>query len=75
VIWAKSFRAQYPSLAIKFIGQALEKEHAEDEFFEFGGVHLATKDVRSFEKKALQLRESDFFPVHNFYEAPSLPGI
>jgi hypothetical protein len=69
------FAAKNISLSIKFIRQAREKEHTKDEFLEFGGVHLATKDVRRFEKKALQLRESDFFPIHNSYEAPSLLGI
>ena len=42
-------------LAVKLIGQALQKEHAEDKFLEFGRIHLAAKDVRGLEEKAFQL--------------------
>jgi hypothetical protein len=47
--------SQLLALPVEFIRQALEEEHAEDEFLELGGIHLAAQDVRGLEKKAFEL--------------------
>jgi hypothetical protein len=41
----------------KHIRTALEKEHAEDEIFVEGGIHLAAQDVGSGIEVAFELRE------------------
>jgi len=42
---------QLLALAVKLVGESLQKEHAEDEFLELRGVHLAAQYVRGFEEK------------------------
>jgi hypothetical protein len=39
------------------VGATLKKQHAENVFFEFRGVHLASQDVGSLEKVAFELLE------------------
>ena len=55
--------AELLALAVELVGEALEEQHAEDEFLELGGVHLAAQDVGGLEKKAFELGEGDFFVV------------
>ena len=52
------------ALAVEFVGQALQEEHAEDEFLELGGVHLAAQDVGGLEEEAFELGEGDLFVGH-----------
>ncbi len=49
---------------LELIGQALEEEHAEDEFLELRGIHLAAQDVGRLEKEGFELGEGDFFAGH-----------
>ena len=56
--------ADFVALFVKLIGHALNKKHAEDVFFEFGGIHLATEDVCGFEEERFELAECDFFLRH-----------
>ena len=53
--------AQLLALAVEFIRQPLEEQHAEDEFLELGGIHLAAQDVGGLEQEAFELGERDFF--------------
>ena len=69
--------AKMLALAVEFIGEALEEQHAEDEFLELGGVHLAAQDVGGLEQETFELRERDFFAGHvvlrlNFPLVPNL---
>ena len=43
--------AQLLALAVELVREALQKQHPEDEFFEFRGIHLTTQDVCGFEQK------------------------
>src|SRR5437867_6983336 len=52
------------TLLVEHIGHAFEKEHAEDIFLVFRGVHLATQDVRSLHQKAFELGKSDLVLIH-----------
>lgn len=53
-------------LAVEFVGEALEEEQAEDEFLEFGGIHLTAQDVGGLEEEGLQLRQGYFFSSQRF---------
>ena len=55
------FLAQLLALAVELIGEALEEEHAEDEFLELRGIHLAAKNIGGFKEKGFELGEGDFF--------------
>ena len=37
------------ALAVELVGEALQEEHAEDEFLELGGIHLSAQDVGGLE--------------------------
>lgn len=58
--------AQHRALKVELIGQALDEQHAENEFFELAGVHLAAQDVGGFEEEAFELGEGDFFLIHGW---------
>ncbi|SDZ08267.1 hypothetical protein SAMN05421754_10555 [Nitrosomonas sp. Nm58] len=47
--------AQMGTFAVKFIGQALEEQHAENEFLELARVHLAAQDVGSLEEEVFRV--------------------
>ena len=53
--------AQLLALAVELVGQALQKEHPEDEFLELRSVHLAAQDIRGFEEEGFELGEGDLF--------------
>ena len=57
----KVFLAQLLALAVELIGQALEEQHAEDEFLELRGIHLAAQNVGGLKEKGFELGEGDFF--------------
>ena len=61
------FLAELLALAVKLVGEALEEEHAEDEFLELRGVHLAPQDIGGFEKEGFELGEGDFFSGQNSF--------
>ncbi len=56
--------AQDGPLAVELVRQALDEQHAEDEFLELAGVHLAAQDVGGLEEEALQLGEGDLVLLH-----------
>jgi hypothetical protein len=58
------FPAQLLALAVELVGQALEEEHAEDEFLELRGVHLAAQDVGGLEEEGFELGEGDLRCKH-----------
>lgn len=64
LVLSKSGLAQIGTLAVEFVGQALDKQHAENEFLELARVHFAAQDVGGLEQKTLKLREGDFFLKH-----------
>ena len=53
--------AQLFAFAVELVRQALDEQHAEDEFLEFRGIHLATQDVGGLEQEGFELCEGDFF--------------
>ncbi len=57
--------AQNGALAVELVRQALDEQHAEDEFLELASVHLAAQDVGGSEQEAFELGEGDFFLIHN----------
>src|SRR5262245_2495043 len=61
--------AEKLTLAVEFVREALQKEHAEDEFLELRGIHLATQDVGGLEEEAFELGESNFFSAQHFFLA------
>ena len=42
---------QMLALAVEFVLQALQEQHAEDEFLELGGIHLTAEDVSGLEEE------------------------
>jgi hypothetical protein len=56
--------AQRLAFSVEFIRQALDEQHAEDEFLELGGIHLAAQDVRRLEEKVFKLGEGNLFTGH-----------
>ncbi len=56
-------------LAVKFVRHPLDKEHAEDIFLEFGGIHLASQDIRGFEQEVFKLFKGDFFLINLYFPA------
>ena len=58
------FSAELLAFPVELIGQALDEEHAEDEFFELRGIHLPAQDVGSLKEEAFELREGDFVVCH-----------
>ena len=57
----KVFLAQLLALAVELVGEALEEEHAEDEFLELRGIHLAAQNIGGLEEKRFELGKGDFF--------------
>ncbi len=55
---------QLAALAVEFVRQAFDEQHAENEFLELARVHLAAQDVGGLEQETFQLREGDFILVH-----------
>ncbi|MFC5440023.1 hypothetical protein [Rhodanobacter ginsenosidimutans] len=53
--------AQACPLGIELVGQALDEEQAEDEFLEFGGIHLATQDIGRAHQERFELRQANFW--------------
>jgi hypothetical protein len=54
------------ALEVELVGQALQEQHAEDEFLELRGIHLAAQDVGGLEQEGFELGEGDdqrFAPV------------
>ncbi len=58
------FDNQLLLFSIDPIRHALDEKPSKDEFFIFGGIHLAAQDVRSFKQKLFPLIERDFFIFH-----------
>ena len=52
----------HPSLIfLKLIVQAFEEQDAEDEFFVFRGIHVASQNIARFKQLAFELRQRQLF--------------
>ena len=56
--------AELLAFAVELIRQPLQEQHAEYEFLELRGIHLAAQDIGSLQEEGFELGESDLLLIH-----------